>query len=176
MSWGEFLARWKSALVPGLTGRETGNSSRRAVFVFLTGVYVEDPVPRLGAHLPKGNPVPLRPRFAPSFALSLLFFLLAGTGAQARNNPRLARRTSFQERLDPRRRAVPRQKLTDFQPGNHFVPRSLSAALPQRRTFWHTSGRNAQIDRAGNFNPVGSFRFHNNRVLRSRRTSFRPRR
>jgi hypothetical protein len=111
-----------------------------------------------------------------TFLLLLLLILTGATLCSARNNPRATRRTFLQPRVDPRRRAVPRQRLTEFQPGRSFVPRPLAAPSAQRRAFWHVSGRGAQIDRGGEFAPFGSFRFHNNRILHERRSSFRRRR
>jgi len=113
----------------------------------------------------------------PLAALALLATLWMGAGpVQARNNPRATRRTFVQPRIDPRRRPVPRTRLTEFQPVRSFQPRPIAAALPQRRTYWVLSGRTAQIDRNGSAGGFGSFRFYNNRVLHNRRTSFRPRR
>jgi hypothetical protein len=67
-------------------------------------------------------------------------------------------------------------RLTEFQPGRSFVPRPLGAPVPQRRSFWVISRRRAQIDRAGDFQPFGSFRFDGNDVIRDRRSGFYPRR
>lgn len=112
------------------------------------------------------------------FLLAALCFCLTlgASPVAARERPRATRRTFRQPRIDPRRRPAPRTRLTEFQPGRSFVPVPLRAPVARRRGFWHASGRNAQIDRAGDFAPFGSLRFHNNRILHERRSSFRPRR
>lgn len=112
--------------------------------------------------------------------LCLALTFLGGAPVQADTRPRSTRLTFRRPRVDPRRRPVVRQRITEFQPVTSFVP-PLGAPLTRRNTFYRIGGRAAEIDRRGAENAIGGFgtdplRFYNNRILVERRTSFFRRR
>lgn len=117
-------------------------------------------------------------------ALALIATLFAAVPAvRAYDNVIRRQRQTFQrDRIDPRRQARVRTRITEFQPVKDFVPQPITVPVPRRTAFFRVQKRRTTVSRIGADLALpgalqsGALRYSGNRVQRARRASLRRRR